>query len=119
MEDLSRSVEDYPSIDDYAVAMATLAASEDPLDVIGTAGANTASSDCEFGVETAPGAPVHRERIDELRVAINALPNYRAGSHIVARAVSYGPWRTVPAGAIIAFLEDEAASGADGDGQVP
>jgi hypothetical protein len=120
--DLSCSVEDYASVDDYAVAMAVLAAGEDSFDVIGVAafdiiGADPASTDCEFGVETERGAPVRRERIVELRDAINELPNYRAGSHIMARSVRYGPWRAVPAGAISAFLEDEAA--ADGDGAVP
>jgi hypothetical protein len=112
--DLSRSVEDYPTIDHYALAMATLADADVPVEIVG---AEPASVDCQYGVEPEPGALVHQERIDELRDAINALPNYRAGARIIVRTVQYGPWRYVPAGVIAAFLEDEAA--AAGDGRVP
>lgn len=113
--DLSRSVEDYPSIDDYALAMATLGAGDASFEIIG---AQPASVDCQYGVEPEPGALVQRERIDELRDAINALPSYRAGARIIVRTVQYGPWQYVSPGVIAAVLEDEAATPIDGHGPV-
>lgn len=88
--DISLAVEDYASIDDYAIAMATLAERAALPDEVG---AEPRCVDTELGIEPEPGALAQRERITEFRDAINALPNYRPGARIIMRNVSYGPWQ--------------------------
>ncbi|MDM3929275.1 hypothetical protein [Mycobacterium intracellulare] len=57
-------------------------------------------SDCEYGIEMAPGASVLTSDIEELTDAIGQLPEIGSTAAIVVRDVTFGPWRYVTPEAI-------------------
>lgn len=97
MPDLSCSPDDYASSEAYAHAMATLAAHDPDQSAIG--GGDGWHTEVEYAIEPSPG-DCARGHDTELAGPIEELPIYAAGARIIARGITYGPWRYVTPGEI-------------------
>jgi hypothetical protein len=93
-DELSCSPDDYETHDDYAHAMARIAAADRRDWAIGGEDPDVSTTETEYAIEAQPGACA-RMHTDDLGGLIDELVDFAAGARLITRTVVYGPWRYV------------------------